>query len=66
MAGHTPVKGGEELQITAGDQQLTVILDDVGQALKEEALLTLLPSIEGNALCILPHPHKPVPVPHTL
>lgn len=56
-----PIEGGEELQIPAGDQQLRVIVHQAGQAPEEQPLLAVLTAIEGNAFCVLPHAHQPVP-----
>lgn len=61
MQRKAPVRAGEELQVPAGAQELCIVLDDCRQALPQKALLAGLSSIEGNALCILSHPHQPIP-----
>ena len=56
-----PVEGGEEGEVTGGDEQLPVVGHDIGQALEQQPCLARLPPIERNALCILPHSHQAKP-----
>lgn len=60
MPDVSPVERREELEISAGFDELSIVLNNSHEPLEQQLGLTGLASIEGNALCIFSHSHQAI------